>query len=333
MAGNGIDGWNTGSTANFRVVVGSLYDARDVQATVTYESPTDQGEFRAPGFPVSPAGGATPQEFKAVTLTNLVQPQLQEDGRTITWDVTEDRTLPGGSSSHFMVQAETSHLVGLGPDTPIEANLVLTGEWDVPVECEDEEIPDYGPTQPGDLAQCELDWRVAATIDRRLEDYSNNGYRWAVHPDNGKGYVNAQHWMSGDGSTVFWRVPFATEYAIEEGTQIVLEPGENWSINPGSFADRTGDFTFQRFTGVDGYEETAGGVASYQIDDAGRLIVTLPAMPANSHVLFTFNGTPAEGVDPLRTGFDIDGTVKGRYTEESLEMLDCLEDPDPEPTD
>ena len=55
-------------------------------------------------------------------------------------------------------------------------------------------------------------------------------------------------------------------------------------------------------------------------------------MPADSHILFQFDGEAFEGLDMDTTGFALDGTLAGEYTEEVLEELGCNEEPTPTAT-
>lgn len=340
----GIDGWTDGASGNpsFRVIVGTVVPLEGVTTTVEVldTSATDvEGQkdaaFLAPSAAESPAKAATPERYKKVVLDDLDQPERVDDNQAIDWTVTNDQKMPAGSSAMYGVQVDRSTLTGTAP---IIVKLTVEGTATA-VPCPDEDEDGYTDIQNGDLSECSVDWRVGATIDRRLTDMSNNGYRWGVNPETGKGHLKAHHWISTDGK-LQWRIPVATKHAMEPGAQLVLDFGDNWSADAAQeITDYTGVLwegnepktLFNRFTGIDGFQNVPDGEVDYRFED-GQLIVTLPAMPADSHILFQFEGEAFEGLDMDTTGFALDGTLAGEYTEEVLEELGCNEEPTPTAT-
>lgn len=346
--GVGVDGWSGDGMANFRVVVGTLYDLTDVSTTFTITAAdgsqlSAEAQVNDPSAPVSPAGGATPERYKAVALTEFAPLVVQDGRQSIDWTVTPDATMPAavvgetGSSAHYQLQVPASLLESLGAE-PVAATLTLSADIDgltEPVACPDEDGDGYTDYNDGDNSTCEaIDWTASSTTDGRLIDYSNNGYRSKVSPEFGSaGYLSIHHWSSVDGDTLFWRVPIGTEYPLTAGSTMTFTVGENWTVNEDSFSTLAGDL-FERFTGVPGFEENAvTGEPTYSVD--GKTItVTLPEMPAASNVMFTFNGTVDGSSDPLATGFALDGVLTGTYPESVSEQLGCNETTEPtDPTE
>ncbi|MCT1829716.1 hypothetical protein [Brevibacterium luteolum] len=172
--------------------------------------------------------------------------------------------------------------------------------------------------------------------------------RW----DRGRGLSEIQHFFIGE--TLRWRIPIGTTEPIKAGAKLVLEPGDNWTFNdPSTVEEQTGVewagsspqmYLFHRFYGGTGsdflfhdpgtnenprFNNVPTEMPTYELVD-GKLVVTLPEMPADSHIMFTATATPNEGTDINTTGFAIDGKFTGEYPEEVLERRGCLE---PTPTD
>lgn len=327
----GIDAWTEAGRPQFRVVVGTTVPLENVHATVKVdpENPDDQPNFtfNEPGAPQSPALAATPDRYRAIPITDLVDPTLANEHQ-IDWGITESGTMPAnpdanpveGSSAMFNVSGDLTDPEAMDPDDELRLTLELTGTYTTYEMCEG--------MKDGNLGECTVDWKAGAVIDRRLADYPNDGYTDAVN--DSFGYFKAHHWMSGN--TLNWRIPVATDYAIEAGSKITVQLDENWNwdrnqdiqnltgqVDP---RDGLGPFYFNSFTGEEGYQNIPEGDPIYTWS-GDTLTITLPAMPADSHAMFVLTGTPGEGSDPLETSYRVDATYQGEYTPEALELMDC----------
>ncbi|MGW9825562.1 LPXTG-motif cell wall-anchored protein [Brevibacterium pityocampae] len=336
----GIDAWTEAGTPHFRVVVGTTVPLENVHATVKVdpENPDDQPNFtfNEPGAPQSPALAATPDRYRAIPITDLVDPTLANE--QIDWGITESGTMPAnpdanpveGSSAMFNVSGDLTDPEAMEPDDELRLTLELTGTYTTYEMCEG--------IKDGNLGECTVDWKAGAVIDRRLADYPNDGYTDAVN--DSFGYFKAHHWMSGN--TLNWRIPVATDYAIEAGSKITVQLDENWNwdrnqdiqnltgqVDP---RDGLGPFYFNSFTGEEGYRNIPEGDPIYTWS-GDTLTITLPAMPADSHAMFVLTGTPGEETDVKNTSYRIDATYKGEYTPEALKAMDCGETATPTPTD
>lgn len=321
----GIDGWSANEVANFRVIVGTLHDLRDLDATVTLVSP---GAFTAPSVPVSPAGAATPPAYQVVPLPELAPVVPAADGRSLSWTVSPDGGIPGGSSAQFSTTVPMG--AQAGSTDPVGVRLVVTGNLIQRGACPDADGDGYTDIADGSGSVCSVDWTAASTIDRRLTDYANNGYRSGVTPDTGAGYLKLHHWITGP--TLMWRVPFSTDHAIEAGATLVLTVGDSWSV-PADLAveDLTGQpwvgsepqTLFNRFTGIDGYQASPSAPADVRVQ-GDRIVLTLPAMPADSHMMWQFAGTPKPGYQLRLDGFALDGVLTGTYPATVRQDLGCL---------
>lgn len=336
----GIDAWEEAGTPNFRVIFGTTVPLHDVDVDVMME--TDGVEFDEPGASISPAAAATPERYKKIVLDDLENPVKASESR-IDWGVTESGEMPAvpnanpelaqGSSAQFSVRGDLLDPEAMDEDgvEEIRISMTVTAKHTTYAMCED------GP-KDGNVGTCVVDWDAAAVTDRRLDDYSNEGYISAVNDQFG--YFKTHHWMNGD--TLNWRIPVATDYAIEAGSRITVHLGDNWTWDESQQIDDMtgredtreglGPFFFNTFTGEDGYLNVPEGEPTYEWAD-GTLTITLPAMPADSHAMFVLTGTVGEGTDPANTSYRIDADYEGVYTAEALELMGCGETPSPTPTD
>ncbi|MCK1801889.1 LPXTG cell wall anchor domain-containing protein [Brevibacterium sp. R8603A2] len=337
----GVDTWEEAGTPNFRVIVGTVEPLYDVEAEVTLDS--DDVTFAEPGELVSPARAATPEQYRKIPLENLKEP-VKKSGSLIEWGITENGKMTAvpnadpkraeGSSAQFTVAGKLGNPAEMDEKKvkEITVTLTFTAKHTTHKMCEDG-IAD------GNLGECAVDWKAAAVIDRRLDDYPNQGYVSAVGDEYG--YFKTHHWMGG-GDRLYWRIPVATRHAIEAGSQITVSRGDNWTwdetqqIEDLTGRDDTraglGPFFFNTFTGEEGYQNVPDGEPDFKWDE-GTLTITLPAMPADSHAMFVLTGTPGEETDVKNTSYRIDATYKGEYTPEALKAMDCGETATPTPTD
>lgn len=112
-----IDGWTYGDGGAFRVVVGTLIPLTGVVATIAAVS--SNVTFSAPSAAYTPAGGATPPEYKTTLVSPLSQP-LVASPTQFTWTI---GSMPGGSSAGF-------DFVGVpipGATGPLVVRIELTG--------------------------------------------------------------------------------------------------------------------------------------------------------------------------------------------------------------
>lgn len=336
----GVDTWEEAGTPYFRVIVGTVEPLHSAGAEVTIESA--DVEFAEPGAPRSPALAATPERYQKIVLEDLAQPVKTSDSR-IEWGVTESGEMPAvpnadperaqGSSAQFTVAGDLIDPAAMDErgDEAITVTMTFTAKHSTHEMCED-------GIKDGNLGTCVVDWEAAAVIDRRLADYSNEGYISAVNDDYG--YFKTHHWMGG-GDQLYWRIPVATDHAIEAGSTITVRAGDNWTWNSAQqIEDLTGQADpraglgpnyFNTFTGEEGYLGTPEGEPEYAWAD-GILTITLPAMPADSHAMFVVTGVPAEGTDVRATSYRIDAQYQGEYTAEALEAMGCTETEDPTPS-
>ncbi|MDO5635276.1 MAG: hypothetical protein Q4G34_10475 [Micrococcus sp.] len=180
--------------------------------------------------------------------------------------------------------------------------------------------PPVDPEPPKTGAcDCKVHWTADAVIDTTLDDYSNNGY--GVIKKDDCGYLKTQHWGNPSATKVYWRIPMGTTHAIKAGTQLVLAPTTgNWTVDA-TVQDQTGTGAFARFTTItDRFGNAPSGTLTWTVQD-GKLIVTLPEMPADSHIIFTVSGTPSRSVNDGIYGGE--ATVTGEYTADALKVLQC----------
>ncbi|MCT1830316.1 hypothetical protein [Brevibacterium luteolum] len=189
----GVDGWDESGTPTFRIVVGTLSYLTDVNATIAYVG-NDDAEFTGTNTLVSPAAGATPPEYKKKKLTNLVEPQLADDKKSFSCNITEDQILPKNSSASFNA---TGNKELLGDSTkPLTVKVTVTDKIAVPCE-EDPDNPGYYDHEEGSAGSvCEVDWTLASTMDNRLIDPSNNGYRSKDRDTNNGDHLPFQTYLS-----------------------------------------------------------------------------------------------------------------------------------------
>ncbi|MDY6056122.1 hypothetical protein [Micrococcus sp.] len=169
---------------------------------------------------------------------------------------------------------------------------------------------------------CALHWTSTATLDVNMADYSNQGY--TEYKNDDCGYLKVHHFTNAARTELRWRVPFGTPYALEAGTTISLVPTSgNWTVDLAGFTDQSGDESFDRFTTItDRYAQAPAGPLTAEMRD-GRLVVTLPAMPADSHALFTVVGRPVAGTTVTGDIFEATATASGSYTSEARAQLGC----------
>lgn len=106
-----LDGWHHNKIPQIRVVVGSLVEVKNVKVTVFAASANIMSFSTTYSALVSPAGGATPEAYKQVTITNLPAP-VRIDDKTWEWNL---GTIPAESSAGFnfslnMVEGNTERL-------------------------------------------------------------------------------------------------------------------------------------------------------------------------------------------------------------------------------
>lgn len=312
----GIDAWSDAKGANFRIVFGTRIDIEQIDSVeVTFAGP-DADLTPATASASSPAKGATPQELRG-EVTDVVQPVIGEN--KISWDVTESGKLPAFHSAMANVSINTTAVESA---EPIVAKMTVVTTENVP--CDDVDGDGYTDIAEGSDAQCVIDWRLGSTTDRRLDDYSNNGYRYKVgHDDEGRatyGYGAIHHWMDPAATTLFHRIPLGTVDAIEAGTQVQLVNGSNWQITNVYELDQSTTPYFERFTGVAGFDSVVSG-ATY---DATTGIVTLPAMPANSNIILMVEGASLDGSKlSLTEPYALDAFMTGQYTTEAYLARGC----------
>ncbi len=84
---------------------------------------------------------------------------------------------------------------------------------------------------------CNVNWYAQSFMDTDIADYQNTGYLYKVaknHTATDPGVFEVQHWMSG--STLFWRIPVATDYAIDNAKITVNLPAEfNYTVSPNGY--------------------------------------------------------------------------------------------------
>ena len=142
---------------------------------------------------------------------------------------------------------------------------------------------------------CTTSWTTQAVIDTDLGRwYSNKGWEIEV-TDPETGFFQMQHFTNG-GDRLFWRMPIATQYAINDATLTLdFSQFDNWTPNIGSFgrinlADGTDPFT--RFNGPEGYTPLAAGAAiTVTTFTEDTLVVSLGDLPAGSSLVVQFTAT------------------------------------------
>lgn len=113
-----IDGWDSTSAGSasspmFRIVLGTLVPLSNVVATVTVTS--GNMTFGSPGAGYTPAGGATPADYKLVNVPDPGTP-AKTASTTIGWSIP---TMPANSSAGFNV-------AGIALDPANTTNYVVT---------------------------------------------------------------------------------------------------------------------------------------------------------------------------------------------------------------
>lgn len=148
----GTDGWfDHSGTPNFRVIVGSAVPLSDATATIKLENATV--EPGATWIAKQPAGAATPERFKQLTVDGLGNP-VASDATTVTWELgtlnanttavadeegnitlqpAEGEEVQGSSAMFFFEPVRDSALDET--KEPVTAELTVTGTYEMSVPC------------------------------------------------------------------------------------------------------------------------------------------------------------------------------------------------------
>lgn len=208
-------------------------------------------------------------------------------------------------------------LPGAGGTSGCSVNWVAKTVMDVDLKNDDPTYPDLMVTPDG----------------TPIASYSNGGYIMEVRPENGQpGIFEITHWYSNaaspsvEGATVNWRIPVATDYAIQNPKVTVKVPaGLNvvygFAASPANISN-WGD-PYSR------YEWAAGSSAVNNGD--GTWTITLDNLDAHSGTVFTLSGTVPKGT-VLTDQYIIEASLSGNYVRDGGAPSCVTPPPAPVPT-
>ena len=197
-----------------------------------------------------------------------------------------------------------------------------------------------------------VDLNAKSVMDTDLDNYPNNGYQEKVFNSNnhavkeghknllGPGNLEVQHWQAGKNEATtkqFWRIVFATDYAIENGEMVVELPYElgpkdsitdatEWLVgryypavtgNPSKYSD------LNKLTG----ENFVGKIRQ----EGNKLFIDLGTVPARSALSFIVTKNfdkPQDFSNDLKvTSFNVTGNWRLGYvdlpTTEVINKIKC----------
>ncbi|HIW96039.1 MAG TPA: collagen-like protein [Candidatus Corynebacterium gallistercoris] len=224
---------------------------------------------------------------------------IQINGNVVTADLPE---LPQGT--HAVLQLSQKLAGGTAPSgEDVKATARITG--DLP-DCE--YTGEQPPTTDGDKTdypKCgPLDWNAAAVMDKRLPDYSNNGFLEKVRKDlnpASRGAMEVQHWVTANNKALVWRIPVGTTERITNGKFTLTLPDvpgaevafdqENVKI---VLHETDGEFGV-----ADNFRPGENTVKFDNVTVEGNVLTAdLPELPANKHAIIQVTQTVTEGTAP-----------------------------------
>lgn len=192
-----------------------------------------------------------------------------------------------------------------------------------------------GTVSGNDTSGCSLEWNAESRMDLdgvpgydqnlsgQAVDYSNGGFITEVSPTfDDPGLMEIQHWITG--TTMFWRIPLASDAAITNGTMTVTLPtGYNYS------AGNTGyDYVMDSRTPSD-WKTRWATTLSFPTPTVNGNVVTVPVtMPTGSH----FAGLQITATAPAGTDMHQTFTATARLTGLLTEGSGCEPTEPPVPT-